>query len=281
MFQSKGIDLMTSKVWFITGTSRGLGRVWAETALARGDKVVATARSVASLQPLVATYGDAILPVALDVTDREAVFASIDAAVARFGRLDVVVSNAGYALFGTIEESSEPQARAQFETNLFGTLWVIQATLPHLRAQGRGHILVTSSVAGVITFPTAGVYNATKWAVEGLVETLASEVGAFGIKVTLVEPGGYDTDWRAGSAVSAEPMPAYEELRKKIKAMSANRALGNPAATGSAILAAVDAEEPPLRLFLGKAGLPAARQAYAQRLSTWEAWSAVAEDAQG
>ncbi|SCX65877.1 SDR family NAD(P)-dependent oxidoreductase [Variovorax sp. EL159] len=272
---------MAFKVWFITGTSRGLGRVWAQAALARGDKVVATARSVESLAPLVARYGDAVLPLTLDVADRDAVFAAIDTAMAHFGRLDVVVSNAGYALFGTIEESSEPQARAQFDTNLFGTLWVIQAALPHLRAQGRGHVLVTSSVAGVITFPTAGVYNATKWAVEGLTETLASEVGAFGIKVTLVEPGGYDTDWRGDSAISAEPLPAYEELRQKIKAMSANRVLGHPAATASAILAVVDAEAPPLRLFLGKAGLPAAKQAYAQRMSTWEAWSAISEEAQG
>lgn len=140
---------------------------------------------------------------------------------------------------------------------------------------------MTSSVEGVITFPTAGVYNATKWAVEGLTETLASEIGAFGIKVTLVEPGGYDTDWRGNSAISAEPLPAYEELRQKIKAMSANRALAHPAATASAILAVVDAEAPPLRLFLGKAGWPAAKQAYAQRMSTWEAWSAISEEAQG
>lgn len=272
---------MTSKVWFITGSSRGLGRAWAQAALERGDKVVAAARSMEALQPLVAKYGDAILPVTLDVTDRDAVFAAMDAAIARFGRLDVIASNAGYALFGTIEESSEPQARAQFETNLFGTLWVIQAALPHLRAQGGGHILVTSSVAGIITFPTAGVYNATKWAVEGLVETLASEVGAFGIKVTLVEPGGYDTDWRGASAISAEPMQVYEGLRQKIKALSATRALGNPVATTAAILAVVDAEEAPLRLFLGKACLPAAKQAYSQRMSTWEAWAAVSEGAQG
>jgi NAD(P)-dependent dehydrogenase (short-subunit alcohol dehydrogenase family) len=272
---------MTPKIWFITGTSRGLGRAWAQAALERGDKVVATARSLEALQPLAAKYGDAVLPLSLDVTDRDAVFAAMDTAMARFGRLDVVVSNAGYALFGTVEESSESQARAQFETNLFGTLWVVQAALPHLRAQGAGHIVVTSSVAGVITFPTAGVYNATKWAVEGLTETLASEVGAFGIKVTLVEPGGYDTDWRAGSAVSTEPMPVYEGLRQRIKAMSATRVLGTPAATAAAILAAVDAKEPPLRLFLGKACLPAAKQAYAQRMSTWEDWAAVSEEAQG
>ena len=272
---------MTSKVWFITGTSRGLGRAWAQAALERGDKVVATARSLEALQPLVAAYGDAVLPMPLDVTDREAVFAAMDAAIARFGRLDVVVSNAGYALFGTVEESSEAQARAQFETNLFGTLWVIQAALPHLRAQGGGRILVTSSVAGIITFPTAGIYNATKWAVEGLAETLASEAGSLGIKVTLVEPGGYDTDWRGGSAVSTEPMAVYDELRQKIKAMSATRTLGNPAATTAAILAVADADEPPLRLFLGKACLPAARQAYAQRMSTWEDWATVSEEAQG
>ncbi|MCJ0763718.1 SDR family NAD(P)-dependent oxidoreductase [Variovorax terrae] len=272
---------MANKIWFITGASRGFGHAWTQAALARGDQVVATARSLETLRPLAEKYGNAVLLLALDVTDRAAVFAAVETAKAHFGRLDVVVSNAGYALFGTIEESSEAQARAQFETNLFGTLWVIQAALPHLRAQGGGHLLVTSSIAGVITFPTAGIYNATKWAVEGLMETLASEVEAFGIRVTLIEPGGYDTDWRGASAATTVPMEAYGELRRKIKALSAGRALGQPASTSAAILAVVDAQEPPLRLFLGRAGLPAARQAYTQRLSVWEAWAAESDAAQG
>ncbi|MFJ3045365.1 SDR family NAD(P)-dependent oxidoreductase [Herbaspirillum chlorophenolicum] len=272
---------MTSKVWFITGASRGFGRAWAQAALERGDRVVATARSLEALQPLAEQYGDAVRPLALDVTDRAAVFAAVDAAKAHFGRLDAVISNAGYALFGTIEESTEAQARAQFETNLFGTLWVAQAALPHLREQGGGHLLVTSSIAGVITFPTAGIYNATKWAVEGLMETLASEASAFGIRVTLIEPGGYDTDWRGASAATTVPMSVYDELRQKIKALSAGRVLGQPSATSAAILAVVDAQEPPLRLFLGKACLPSAKQAYAQRLSVWEAWAAESDAAQG
>ncbi len=272
---------MSGKIWFITGASRGLGRAWTQAALARGDKVVAAVRSVESMAALVDEFRESILPVAVDVGDRAAVFDAVDAAAARFGRIDVVVSNAGFGLFGTIEETEEAQAREQFDVNLFGTLWVIQAALPHLRRQGGGRILVTSSIAGVITFPTAGVYNATKWAVEGLTETLASEVASFGVKVTLIEPGGYDTDWRGSSAAHTRPAPAYEALRQKMKEASVGRQLGDPAATAAAILAVVDAEEPPLRLILGTAGLPAARNAYAQRLSTWEAWASTSDAAQG
>ncbi|MGH6617542.1 SDR family NAD(P)-dependent oxidoreductase [Sphingomonas sp.] len=269
-----------SMTWFVTGASRGLGRAWVEAALARGDSVAATARNSDDLADLAARYKDSCLPLILDVTDRAAVFAAVDTAAARFGRLDVVVSNAGYALFGAIEESDEAQSRAQFDANLFGTLWVIQAAVPHLRAQGSGHILVTSSVAGIITFPTAGVYNASKWAVEGLTETLASEVAEFGIKVTLIEPGGYATDWRGGSATHTEPRPDYDALRARMKAGPAH-ILGDPRATGDAILRVVDADTPPLRLILGNVGLGVARRAYADRLATWEAWAPVSEAAQG
>ena len=203
------------------------------------------------------------------------------ATIAHFGRIDVVVSNAGYALFGTVEESDEAQSRAQFDVNFFGTLWVIQAVLPQLRKQGGGHILVTSSVAGIITFPTAGVYNATKWAVEGLTETLASEVDTFGIKVTLIEPGGYATDWRGSSATHAVPMPQYDGLARPDEGQKRRPEAGRSPATAQAILAVVDAPEPPLRLFLGNAGLTVAKQAYASRIATWEAWASVSADAQG
>ena len=270
-----------SKVWFVTGASRGLGRAWVEAALKRGDKVAATARKSEDMAALSEAYGSAVLPLVVDVTERDAVFAAVDKAVAHFGRIDVVVSNAGYALFGTIEESEEAQCRAQFEANFFGTLWVIQAALPQLRRQGGGHVLVTSSLAGIITFPTAGVYNASKWAVEGLTETLASEVGEFGIKVTLVEPGGYDTDWRSASASHAHPMAAYEGLRGRLKAASGSRQLGDPKATAEAILQVVDSTEPPLRLLLGNVGLGVAKQVYASRLATWEQWAAVSANAQG
>jgi len=272
---------MTSKIWFITGASRGLGRAWALAALERGDKVVAAVRSTQSVAALKERFGDSIFPVGLDVSSRAAVFDAVGLAIEKFGRIDVLVSNAGYGLFGTIEETDEAQARAQFEVNLFGTLWVVQAALPHLRRQGSGHIVVTSSIAGIITFPTAGVYNATKWAVEGLVETLASEVADFGIKVTLVEPGGYDTDWRGESASHTKPMPQYDTLRQAMKAAGAGRKLADPGATATAIMALVDAAEPPLRLILGNVGLPAARKAYEQRLKTWDAWASVSEAAQG
>ena len=272
---------MSDKIWFITGASRGLGLAWAQAALARGDKVVAAVRSIESVAPLVDAFGASILPVSVDVGDRASVFGAVDAAIASFGRIDVVVSNAGFGLFGTIEETAETQARAQFDVNLFGTLWVVQAALPHLRRQGGGRVLVTSSIAGVITFPTAGVYNATKWAVEGLTETLASEVAGFGIKVTLIEPGGYDTDWRGASAAHTTPIAAYDPLRQAMKAASVGRKLGDPRSTAPAILAVVDADEPPLRLILGTAGLPAAKKAYEQRLATWNAWASTSEAAQG
>lgn len=272
---------MLAKVWFITGASRGLGRVWTEAALKRGDRVVATARKPEDLADLVRDYGTAVLPLTLDVSSRESVFAAVETARQHFGRLDVVVSNAGYALFGTIEESDEHEARAQFETNFFGTLWVIQAVLPHLRAQGSGHLLVTSSMAGIITFPTAGVYNATKWAVEGLTETLSQEVADLGIRVTLIEPGGYATDWRGNSATHANLMPAYDGLRAKIKATYGSRLLGDPRATAAALLEVVDHPSPPLRLILGNAVLAAAKRAYADRLATWESWLDTSQAAQG
>lgn len=270
-----------SKIWFVTGASRGLGRVWVEAALARDDKVAAAARKAGDLAELKTRYGEAVLPLICDVADRQAVFAAMASTISHFGRVDVVVSNAGYGLFGTIEESGEPSARAQFDTNFFGTLWVVQAALPHLRQQRDGHILVTSSIAGIITFPTAGVYNASKWAVEGLTETLASEVGEFGIKVTLIEPGGYATDWRGSSASRVQPMPAYDALRERMKVASAASPLGDPAATSAAVLKVVDATEPPLRLILGNAGLSIAKRAYSSRLATWEAWASVSADAQG
>lgn len=273
--------LMSKKIWFITGASRGLGRVWAEAALKRGDKVAATVRTLDSISDLITSFGDELLPLVLDVTDRAGVFAAFAEAVRRFGRIDVVISNAGYGLFGTIEESDEAQARAQFETNFFGTLWVVQAALPQLRMQRSGHILVTSSLAGVITFPTAGVYNATKWAVEGLVDTLAQEVADFGIRVTLLEPGGYDTDWRGASSTHTTEMPEYNALRTKLKAAYGARVLGDPRATAGAILKVVDSAEPPLRLFLGNVGLPVAQRVYADRLSTWTAWSDISANAQG
>lgn len=272
---------MPNKVWFITGTSRGFGRVWAQAALARGDRVAATARDVKTLAPLVERYGDLVAPFTLDVTDKAACAAAIAAAHERFGRLDVLVNNAGYGLFGTIEEVSESEARAQLETNLFGALWVTQAALPFMRAQGHGHIIQVSSIGGVNAFPTVGLYHASKWGLEGFSQSLAAEVAGFGIKVTIVEPGGFATEWGGVSAKRATPMAVYDAARAAIAAIRGNSRPGDPDATGPAILKVVDATDPPLRIFLGSRGLPMTRAEYARRIETWEKWSDVAAEAQG
>jgi NAD(P)-dependent dehydrogenase (short-subunit alcohol dehydrogenase family) len=275
------VSEVTEKVWFITGTSRGFGRVWAEAALARGDKVAATARDEKSLSALVDRYGDRVTAIALDVTDRAAVFRAVGQAHERFGRIDVAVNNAGFGLFGAVEEVSEDNARAQIETNLFGALWVTQAVLPVMRAQQSGHILQVSSIGGVNAFPTVGLYHASKWGLEGFSQSLATEVAGFGIKVTLVEPGGYATDWGGSSAVRSTEMPAYAPARTAVAAMRGSFKPGDPQATAKAILTLVDAAEPPLRLFLGTTGLPMTRAEYARRLEVWEKWNDVAVAAQG
>lgn len=273
---------MSTKTWFITGTSRGFGREWAEAALERGDSVVATARDASSLDDLVATYGDRVLPIALDVTDREAVFTAVARAHEHFGRLDVVVNNAGYGQFGLVEELSESEARQQIETNLFGALWVTQAALPFLREQGSGHILQVSSIGGISAFPTVGIYHASKWALEGFSQSLAQEVAGFGIKVTIIEPGGYSTDWGGSSARHATPIPAYDEVREQAANRPSRRGTpGDPAATRDAVLTLVDSDDPPLRVFFGEAPLAIATADYESRLATWNEWQPLAVAAHG
>jgi NAD(P)-dependent dehydrogenase (short-subunit alcohol dehydrogenase family) len=272
---------MAGKVWFITGTSKGFGRIWAEAALARGDRVAATARDVKSLQPLVERYGELVAAIALDVTDKAAAAAAVAETIRRFGRIDVAVNNAGYGLFGAIEEVSEAEARAQIETNVFGALWVTQAVLPQMRAQGSGHIIQVSSIGGVNAFPTIGLYHASKWALEGFSQALAAEVAGFGIKVTIVEPGGFATDWSGPSAQHAKPLPAYDDIRAARAKFRTGFVPGDPEATGPAILKVVDAEAPPLRIFFGSTGLNMTRAEYARRIDTWEAWNEVALEAQG
>ncbi|MCW2749852.1 MAG: short-chain dehydrogenase/reductase [Aeromicrobium sp.] len=273
----------TSKNWFITGTSRGFGREWAIAALDRGDRVAATARDVSSLDDLVQKYGDAILPIALDVNDRDADFAAVAEAHAKFGRLDIVVNNAGYGHFGFIEEITEDEARSQLETNLFGALWVTQAALPFLREQGSGHIIQVSSIGGISAFPLVGIYHASKWALEGFSQALAQEVADFGIHVTLVEPGGFSTDWSGDSSKRSPENPAYDDMRAKTNAWRATRNAtpGDPAASAAAILEVVDAEVPPLRVFFGAGTLDIAKADYASRLETWEKWNDVSLLAQG
>ena len=269
------------KTWFITGTSRGFGREWTEAALKRGDRVAATARHTDSLNDLVAQYSDQIFPLTLDVTDHDADGAAVKAAHGHFGVLDVVVNNAGYGQFGTIEEVGEDAARAQIETNLFGALWVTQAALPFLRAQGHGHILQVSSIGGVVAFPGIGLYHASKWALEGFSEALSQEVAPFGIKVTIIEPGGFSTDWGGSSAKTAPPMPEYDFVRENRKQRGASMKPGDPEASSEAILAVVDAENPPLRLLLGDFATQIVPQVYEKRLQTWKDWDQVSKDADG
>jgi NAD(P)-dependent dehydrogenase (short-subunit alcohol dehydrogenase family) len=273
---------MTSiaKTWFITGTSRGFGRIWTEAALARGDRVAATARNPEALASLQDRFGEQVLVLQLDVQDRLAVQTAVAKAHAHFGRLDVVVNNAGFGLFGMVEEVSEQQAREQMETNFFGALWVTQAALPLLRAQGSGHIVQVSSIGGVTALPQLGIYNASKWALEGFSQALATEVQDFGIKVTLVEPTGYATEW-GGSATHADSVVAYNALRERLALGWGGYRQGHPDATAAALLALVDAENPPLRAFFGKGLLDMMQHEYAQRLETWSKWRELSDAAMG
>ena len=273
---------MADKVWFITGASRGFGRVWAEAALKRGDKVAATARAMESIADLGERYSSNVLTIELDVTRAGQAEAAVLQAYAHFGRIDIVLNNAGYPLIGTIEEASADEVRALYETNIFGTLAVIQEALPLLREQGSGHILGISSTLGHVTMPLIGYYCSSKWAFEAIHESLAMEVAPFGIHVTIVEPGAYGTEFGGpSSAKFAAGLDVYAALRAQVFEGMKTMERGNPDATADAMLKLVDAENPPLRLFLGSHNLPSVRAAYAARLATWEAWQAVAESAQG
>jgi NAD(P)-dependent dehydrogenase (short-subunit alcohol dehydrogenase family) len=274
---------VSEKVWFMTGTSRGFGREWAIAALERGDKVAATARDAPTLSDLAEKYGDALLPIQLDVTDRDADFAAVKLAHANFGRLDIVVNNAGYGHFGFIEELSEREARDQLETNVFGALWVTQAALPYLRAQRSGHIIQVSSIGGITAFQNVGIYHASKWALEGFSQALAQEVAPFGIHVTLIEPGGFSTDWAGSSSRRSAPLPDYADVHAEAERIRAQRTAkpGDPKASAAAVLKIVDAAEPPLRVFFGELPLQLAKADYENRLKTWEQWQPVAVEAQG
>ena len=274
---------VSEKVWFITGASRGFGHQWAIAALERGDHVAATARDTDTLDELVKKYGTAILPIELDVTDRAADFAAVKQAHDHFGRLDIVVNNAGYGHFGFVEEVTEDEARAQIETNVFGALWITQAALPYLRAQRSGHIIQVSSIGGITAFPNVGIYHASKWALEGFSQSLAQEVAPFGVHVTLIEPGSFATDWSGSSATRSAPLPDYDEVHAATELVRAKRisAPGDPTASASAILKVVDAVNPPLRVFFGDLPLTLAKADYESRLTTWEEWQPVAVEAQG
>lgn len=270
-----------SKIILITGASRGFGKLWANALLKRGDKVAATARNIQDLNNLVETFGDAVLPIQLDVNDRDACFAAVNKAAAHFGRIDVLINNAGFGLFGAIEETTEQQARAQIETNFFGLLWVTQAVLPVMRAQKSGHIIQVSSFLGLVTLPVLGIYNASKYAVNGLSETLASEVKDFGIKVSLIEPNGFSTDWSGASAVQTEPTEIYAPVKQAFFESATPDSWGNPESTTGAVLQLIDSKNPPLHFLLGKVAYPGVKEVYSQRLAEFEAWKEVSAEAHG
>ncbi|WP_229317742.1 SDR family NAD(P)-dependent oxidoreductase [Larkinella sp. C7] len=280
--QTAPTPVTSPKVWFITGASRGFGRVWADAALKRGDQVVATARKLESIADLKETYGENVLTLELDVTKPEQAKTAVEQAHAHFGRLDIVLNNAGYSLVGTIEEASADDIRALYETNVIGPVSVIQAALPLLRKQGGGHILGTSSNLGHVTLPVIGYYASSKWAFEAIHESLAEEVRSFGINVTIIEPGAYATEFGTPESLKfAQGLDLYAAFKGEFFGMLKGLERGDPNATPAALFQLVDAPEPPLRFFLGSHNLPGVRKAYAERLATWEAWENVSRSAQG
>ncbi|MFJ8819376.1 SDR family NAD(P)-dependent oxidoreductase [Amycolatopsis thermoflava] len=263
-----------SRVWFITGASRGLGRAFTEAALDRGDRVVAASRTIT------AEATDRLLPVQLDVTRREDVFRVVEQAVDHFGHLDVVVNNAGTLSMGMVEEFTEDEARAAMETNFFGALWVSQAVLPVMRRRRSGRILQISSIAALGGFPMTGLYSASKFALEGMSEALAKEAASFGVKVSIVQPGGYWTDLYTAPAM-ASPVDAYAPLRQEMEQQWTEGSVdSDPALAAEALLKLADSEDPPLRLLLGSMVYDLAHDLTRQRLDGWADWEEVSRAAE-
>ncbi len=267
-----------AKVFLVTGSSRGLGRQIVEKALVAGHQVVATARRPEQVADLVERYGPRVRAVELDVTDPAAARGAVVVAVAEFGRLDVVVNNAGYANTVAVEDITDEDFREQVDTNLFGVVNVTRAALPVLRAQGSGHVIQVSSVGGRMTTPGMSAYQAAKFAVGGFSEVLAQEVAPLGIRVTVLEPGGMRTDW-AGSSMTVPPVSApYEQTVGRIVAMRgdfATRAAGDPAKVADVVLTVADLDEPPVRLLLGSDAYRYARQVARARAESDEKWRAL------
>jgi NAD(P)-dependent dehydrogenase (short-subunit alcohol dehydrogenase family) len=243
-----------SKTWFITGTSSGFGRQLTEKLLERGDRVAATLRKAGALNDLKATHGDRLWTTSMDLTDTASIRKSIDDAFAAFGHIDVIVNNAGYGLFGTAEEVTDAQIRHVLDTNLIGSIQVIRAAIPKLRAQGGGRVVQVSSEGGQIAYPNFSLYHASKWGIEGFVESVLQEVASFGIDFLIVEPGPSKTDFGKG-LVSPEPMAIYDdtpagELRRGI-ASGAFALRGNPQKMVDTMIATIDAAVMPRRLTLG------------------------------
>jgi NAD(P)-dependent dehydrogenase (short-subunit alcohol dehydrogenase family) len=278
----------TDKVWLVTGASTGFGRELVEYLLAQGARVVATARKVEGLKELETRYPETAVVATLDVTDAQQVEAAVSAALKRFGRVDVLVNNAGYGMVGAVEESAEGEYRPMFETNVFGLIRVTQAVLPRMRRQGSGHIVNISSIGGLVATPGFGLYNATKFAVEGLSEALAQELKPLGIGVTIVEPGPFRTKFLGKAGGEAElRIPAYDQTAGKMRAYFTEQdghQPGDPQRAVEAIVKAVEAEHPPLHLLLGGSTIPrvkAKMEALQKDVAAWEATTVGADFPEG
>lgn len=271
---------MTQRTWFITGVSSGFGRVMTEQLLAQGDRVVGTVLKAEAVADLREQYPDTYFAPVLDVTDGVAVRSVVDAYFAQLGHIDVIVSNAGYGLFGAAEELSDAQVEHIIATNLTGSIRLIRAALPHLRAQGGGRIIQLSSYGGQVAAPGNSLYHATKWGIEGFCESVAQEVAPFGIGVTIVEPGGARTEFRYGSAQVATPLPAYEgnPAHAFMKMLDPKNGLapGDPARMAQRIIESVDTHPAPLRMVLGSLALQNTIAAVRKRLEGFEAQTELA-----
>jgi len=277
--QDKGI-LNMNKIWFVTGSSRGLGRALVEEILAAGDKVVATARKPEELANLAKIHGDKIRIVELDVTSSADAERAVAEAVDAFGRLDVVVNNAGYGFQGAFEEMTADEFKGQIDTNFWGVVNVTRAVLPFLRKQGHGHILQITSIGGRLGIPGFSGYHAAKFAVEGLSEALAQEIKPLGLKLTVVEPGGFRTDWAGASMAYAKPIDAYAStvgvMRQALEQRNGSQP-GDPRKAAQAMLRLVDLAEPPLRLPLGNDAMAFLRNSYKNSADELERWSKITQ----
>lgn len=270
----------TNKTWFITGASKGFGLLFIEQLLAKGDNVAATSRSIADLEKAAGTHPN-LLPLEVNLTDEQSVKQAIEATIAKFGKLDVVVNNAGYGLLGAIEELSDAESRQNFNVNVFGLLNVVRQSIPYLREQGSGHIFNISSIGGFVgSFPGFGIYCATKFAVNGLSEGLAAEAKELGINVTIVMPGYFRTNFLESDSLATpkNPIDAYASTRESQKAhqeqINGNQP-GDPAKGVAEIIKAADAPNPPLYLFLGSDAVSMADQKIAQLTAEIDAWRSV------
>ena len=267
-----------SKVWFITGSSRGLGRAFTEAALAAGEQVAATARDVAVLGELQRTWGNQLLPLALDVTSQSQAKSAIERTIATFGRIDVLVNNAGYGNVAPIEDTTVEEFRAQIETNLFGVIIVTKAVLPFFREQGAGHVLQVTSIAGRVGPIGRAPYAAAKWGVEGFSESLAREVGPLGVKVTIVEPGGFRTDFAGSSTDLREGRPEYDATvgaTVRFQRDYNGKQPGDPAKAAAALLHLASLPEPPLRILLGTDAYNAAEKNELAKIEAGRQWKGL------